>query len=475
VDIRFSDRDLDAAADLLVLGVDSLDSLADLDAAFGSTLISWCKDKKFSGASGSKLSVPSMGRIGAKELLLVGTGSGNNRDLWLATGHAGRAARSAGARRVVVDIANASADVVVQGLCAGNYAYEQYKPEDDRSPAIESLTIVGASSDTARAQALVKYTNWTRDLINKPPADLYPESLADDAENLRDIANVTVDTWDVDELKRNNCVGTIAVGQGSVRAPRMIHIKYRPPGAQAHVALVGKGITFDSGGLSLKPTGGMLAMKCDMGGAATVLGAAGAVAAMGLPINLDVFVASAENMVGANSYKLSDVLHYDNGVTVEIHNTDAEGRLVLADALILASRVDGATHIVDAATLTGACAIATGPDFAGLFTADDGFANELLGHAAGNGDGLWRLPYHLPYKSMLKSDVAQIKNVGGREGGATTAALFLGHFVADDKIWAHLDIAGNSFMDKPHGFYPSGATGEIVRTLYAWMESLSAS
>lgn len=473
MNIRFSALDLQASCDLLIVGVaKGLDSDFDsLDHAFGGELKRLAEAREFTGAAGSSLALPTMGRIGARDLLLLGVGDGDEDAVWAAACKAGKAARAAKATSVQLALEGLTADRQILGFGSGNYAYLAYKPESERSASVDELTIVGDEDETDDALILAKYTDWARDLINQPPADLYPETLAAAAYTLASIPNVTVTVWDEKKLAEEGCVGLIGVGQGSTRPPRMIHVRYAPADSKAHVALVGKGITFDSGGLSLKPSASMMTMKCDMGGAGTVLGAVGAIAALGAPVTVDCFVASAENMLGANSYKLSDVLKYNNGVTVEVHNTDAEGRLVLADALLLASAVEGATHIIDVATLTGACAIATGPAFAGLFTPSDELAGELLEHAQANGDGLWRMPYYLPYKASLKSDVAQIKNVGAREGGATSAALFLGHFVAENKVWAHIDIAGNAFMEKSTEHYAAGATGELVRTLVAWAQA----
>ena len=196
-----------------------------------------------------------------------------------------------------------------------------------------------------------------------------------------------------------------------------------------------------------------------MGGAATMLGAAGAIAELGTPIKVDTFI-GAVNMAGANSYKLGDILKYNNGVTVEIHNTDAEGRLVMADCLIQASNLESVTHILDAATLTGACVVALGEDFTGIFTDNDALYGDLAQCAELEGEGLWRLPLHKPYNTKLKSEWAQIKNVGGRAAGSTTAALFLQHFVDESKTWAHLDVAGSAFNDRTHLFYSAGATNQ---------------
>ena len=212
----------------------------------------------------------------------------------------------------------------------------------------------------------------------------------------------------------------------------------------------------------------MQTMRCDMGGAATMLGAAGAIAELGTPIKVDTFIGAVENMAGANSYKLGDILKYNNGVTVEIHNTDAEGRLVMADCLIQASNLESVTHILDAATLTGACVVALGEDFTGIFTDNDALYGDLAQCAELEGEGLWRLPLHKPYNTKLKSEWAQIKNVGGRAAGSTTAALFLQHFVDESKTWAHLDVAGSAFNDRTHLFYSPGATGQMVRTIASW-------
>jgi leucyl aminopeptidase len=213
----------------------------------------------------------------------------------------------------------------------------------------------------------------------------------------------------------------------------------------------------------------MQTMRCDMGGAATALGTLATAAELKVPIAIDAIVGLVENMNSGSAYKLGDILAYKNGVTVEIHNTDAEGRLVLADCLIRASEIDGATDVLDLATLTGAVVVAIGPDFTGIFTADDALSAELATAAAQAGEGLWRLPLHDGYKPMLKGDWGQIKNITGKpDAGASTAALFLQHFVKD-KRWAHLDIAGSAFADRTSGPYFAGGTGQMTRTLLNWL------
>ncbi len=465
--------------DLLAVGVgeEFASELASLDAAFGGTLLPWVQSRKFTGAEGASLALPTLGRIAARELLLVGLGERTPRAVRVAAGKIGREARGHGVTTLGVSLPGIDADLAARALewlRAGNYAYEVYKPETDRTQPVQEVHWLGALADgeTDRANRIARWRDFGRDLINAPPADLTPSVLADRASELASIPGVTVEIWDEHRLAEEKCVGVLAVGQGSPQAPRLVHVRYRPTGAKAHIALVGKGVTFDSGGMSLKPSAGMQTMRCDMGGAATVLAATAAAADLGLPVAIDCVIGAVENMPDGNSYKLGDILRYRNGVTVEIHNTDAEGRLVLADCLIKACEEEGVTHVVDAATLTGACVIAVGPDFAGLFTQDEPLAASLSAAATAAVEGLWRLPLYDPYKQHLKGEWGQIKNVGIREGGASSAASFLQHFVADHVSWAHLDIAGSSFHDKGDGRYAAGATGEIVPTLVEWIGAL---
>ncbi len=471
--IQFTDAPpADVGCDLLAVAVGSdVDAdLRDLDARFGGRLLDWVRAREFEGKPGTTLEAPAFGAIAARELVLVGVGDRGGPALRKAAGKVGRVARTRRATRVALAFGPVDAEVLAW-VGVGNYAYERCRPEEDRTPPLGELTVVGAPVDTGGVGPVVEAQAWARDLVNAPAADIYPESLADEARTLADLDGVEVEVWDRARLEAEGCVGILAVGQGSDRPPVMIRITYRPPGASEHVALVGKGVTFDAGGLSLKPTQAMQTMRCDMGGAATVLGVVRAAAALGLPVAIDAFIGAAENMVSGRSYKLGDVLRYRNGVHVEIHNTDAEGRLVLADCLIEASRVEGAGCVLDFATLTGACVVALGSDFSGLFTEDEALAEALLAAAEHTGEGLWRLPLHAPYKEMLKAEWGTIKNVGGREAGATTAALFLQHFV-EDKRWAHLDIAGPAFLDKARGAYAAGGTGQMVRTVTRWLQGL---
>ncbi|MCB9676556.1 MAG: leucyl aminopeptidase [Alphaproteobacteria bacterium] len=484
MDIRFStDAPTSVSADALAVfaGTDWRGELAELDAALGGRLIGWLESQGFEGNGNATHVTATFGAIGAPLLVVVGVGERTVSDLRNASARAAREARSSKVRHLALHSGLGSEGVrtVYEHVVAGNYEYDTYKAETERRPALDTLTLVGVEDgpDAARiakkCAVRTKWQSWARDLVNAPPADLYPETLA--AAVVKDIGSlpgVTVEVWDFERCEKEGMVGIVAVGQGSSRPGCYIHITYHPKNAKEHIAFVGKGVTFDSGGLSLKPSLAMQTMRMDMGGAATVLGATAALAELGAPIAVDCFVGAVENMAGANSYKLGDILKYRNGVTVEIHNTDAEGRLVLADCLINASATEGVTQIIDAATLTGACVIAIGTDFTGMFTNDEGMAHDLSLAASADGEGLWRLPLHAPYKEKLRGDWSKLKNVGGRDAGATTAALFLQHFVTDDKRWTHLDIAGSAWREKGNGTWAAGATGEMVRTLTTWAERL---
>jgi leucyl aminopeptidase len=470
--------------DLVALGVgeDMAEALASLDAKFDGQLLPWLEAKEFEGRVGNQCLVPTFAKLESKQLLLVGVGQNTTADLITAAGVAGHAARSNKAAHLALDLGPLSDEQIIpvmEAVRAGNYVYDKFKPGKSQTPALATLT-VGSLDDNETNQKMARHANiraasqdQVRDLVNTPAADLYPEVLAEVAKTYAEIDNVEVEVWDFDRCKQEKCVGIVAVGQGSAKPGCLIHVSYRHDSAKGHVALVGKGVTFDAGGLSLKPSSSMQTMRCDMGGAATVLGAIRAVAELGIPLNVDCFVGAVENMASSNSYKLGDVLSYANGVTVEIHNTDAEGRLVLADCLIQAGKITEATHIIDAATLTGACVVALGPELSGVFTKDDDFANEFIDAAESVGEGFWRLPLHQSYKKMLKADWAEIKNVGSREGGAITAALFLQHFVPEDKKWCHLDIAPASWFDKQTSYFVSGATGQGARALATWMERMA--
>lgn len=356
-------------------------------------------------------------------------------------------------------------EAAVAGAAAGCFGPGLYQAEPKRI-APERLMWGGAPGDVVRAgQSLAAGLNLTRRLVNEPPSVLYPESFADTAARIAAEVGMQCEVWDLDRLRQERCGALLAVAQGSTRPPRLVILNY--PGAAADapkLTLVGKGVTFDSGGLSLKPSEGMLAMKCDMAGAATVLGAMQVIAQQQLPVNVMGLLGLVENMPGASAYKLGDVLTARNGKTIEVHNTDAEGRLVLADVLSVA--VDrGADKIIDLATLTGACMVALGTDVAGLMTNQQEWCDQVRSAADYCGERVWQLPMFPEYSEQIKSSVADMKNVGeGRWGGAITAAKLLEEFVGE-RPWTHIDIAGPAFLEKAKPWLDVGGSGALLRTL----------
>ena len=311
-----------------------------------------------------------------------------------------------------------------------------------------------------------------RELINLPANELYPGNLAQKAEELASSLPIEVEIWDEQRLEQERCGGILSVGKGSVRPPRLVKLSYR--GGGKHLALVGKGITFDTGGLSLKPAESMVGMKYDMAGSATVLGVVLAVAQLGLKVDVTAFMCLAENMPSGVATRPGDVITIRNGTTVEVLNTDAEGRLVLADGLTLAAELKP-DHIVDVATLTGAATIALGNRYAGVM--GHGEAVELCLEGAKNADELlWPMPLPEELRTILDSDLADIANVkiGNRAGGMLVGGQFLAEFVPEGTSWAHLDIAGPANNDgAPYSVNPKGASGVMIRSLIAVARNLA--
>lgn len=351
------------------------------------------------------------------------------------------------------------------GAIVGCHGQDLYRSQKNRHPFGEIAYAHADAVTIHAAQILGESINLTRRLVNEPPSEMHPEAFAAEATRVAQEANLEAEIWDAKRLETERCGALLAVGRGSERPPRLVILKYQGAGPNAPtLALVGKGVTFDSGGLSIKPTDGMKTMKCDMAGAATVLGAMRAIALLKLPVNVLGLCGLVENMISGNSYKLGDVLRARSGKTIEVLNTDAEGRLVLADVLDVAVE-RGATKIVDLATLTGACVVALGNDVAGAMTNDQAWCDTVLQSAAAVGEPLWQLPMFKEYSEQIKSEVADIKNVGdGRWGGAITAAKFLEEFVAA-RPWTHLDIAGPAFLESPKPWLDAGGSGAFVRTL----------
>ncbi|MBV8881696.1 MAG: leucyl aminopeptidase [Planctomycetaceae bacterium] len=390
-----------------------------------------------------------------------------------------RAAAAAGQRARALDLAEISVDVpagdraentqaAVEGIALALYEYKRFKSRNNKPLRLHTVRVDGDPDAVRRGEIYARATCLTRDLVNDPPSVCTPRYLADAAKRVAK-KGVSVKVFDEKQIAKMKMGGVQGVAIGSTEPARFVHLQYRAPGARKTIAIVGKGITFDSGGLCLKPADGMLNMKDDMSGAGAVIGVFSALSELKPRVNVHGIFAATENMPGGSAYKTRDVLRAMNGKTMEIINTDAEGRLILADALSYASRLKP-TEIIDLATLTGACVVALGPEISAIFTASDKIQKGLLAAAKSQGEKLWPLPLENEYLEMIKSDVADMKNSGGRWGGAITAALFLREFVDEGIPWAHLDIAGPALVESDRPYRPAGGTGVMVRTLLRYLE-----
>ena len=434
------------------------------------------------GKAGEIEAVPTTGDQ-AEDLLVLGLGDGTAPALRKAGAAVARKAKAA--ESLAVDLRSASLDAdgvraFVEAALLASYGYTRKAKPEPR--ALTTITLVVSNPRNLqpavdRGLAVARATAAARDLVNTPSLVKTPQWLAESAQTL--LKDLTVRVRDEKALAKGGFGGIVAVGQGSTRPPRLIEAVYdggAPRSGKRHVVLIGKGITFDTGGLSLKPNDGMLAMKTDMGGGAAVLGALRAAADLKLPIKVTALVAAAENMPSGTAQRPGDVIRHYGGTTVEVLNTDAEGRLVLADAIAYADRDLKADVIVDIATLTGAMPIALGKRIAGLFCNDEELAGQLLAAAAASGDPAWRLPLVEDYRQALDSPTADLRNIGQPKlklgGGSITAALFLREF-AGGRPWAHLDIAGPGRSDSDDDELTKGGTGYGVRLLTRWLEALA--
>lgn len=362
---------------------------------------------------------------------------------------------------------------MAEGLFLTNYLFVRFKKDslkDHPFHLVEQLIWVGVTqeefSGLERALQEAEAVFFARDLVNGNADEVTPQMLADTARQLELISSkVRIELWDQKRLEQERMGLILAVARAATCEPFLIQGSYRgAPHSEEHVVLVGKGVTYDTGGLSLKPTDGMLTMKCDMAGAATVLALLRIVALLDLKVNVTILAPVVENAIGPNSYKVGDVYTSYSGKTIEVNNTDAEGRLILADALSYAVRTLQPTCIIDLATLTGAVLVALGEDISGLFVNDEALHQALMCSSHETGELLWRLPLHADYKESLKSDVADLVNSGGRDAGSMKGALFLAEFVGTVP-WAHIDCAGSAYLSKPKHYHPTRGTGFGVRLL----------
>jgi leucyl aminopeptidase len=359
----------------------------------------------------------------------------------------------------------------VEGAILADYEPDRYKTSNDKK-TVELFTLAVAADapglETAmdRGRIIAESQNFTRELVNEPGNRLTPRNVAEAASQMASEYHLDCEVLERSQMEQLGMGALLGVAQGSAEPPAFVVVRYRPAtpkGNGSHLGLVGKGVTFDTGGISIKPADGMEKMKYDMAGGASMLGAMRALAQLKPAISVTAFIPCVENMPGSRAQRPGDIVTAMSGKTIEVINTDAEGRLILADALTYA-RKQGCTHLVDAATLTGAIVIALGHLNVGLFVNDDSLRDRLMAAARIEGDRLWPMPLEDDYKDYLKSPFADLPNVGGRWGGAITAAMFLKEF-AEDTPWAHLDIAGTAWLDDGKPFLAKGPSGVPVRTL----------
>ncbi len=485
-----------AKADVLIFPVFDTDltdkkspaqALLQVDKKTNGLLFKTAASEGFKGKAEQTFIYLSHGEVAANRVILVGLGKQAQftaEVLRLAIGRAVKSANRLKATVAAVQLPSVrekeqAIGAVVEGFELGAYKYDRWKTqnkEEKASPKMDKVQLFlpeGAKNEKSfeaaveHGRLVAQATNWARDLVNEPAGTMTPTLLANEAKTMAKEVGLHVTVGDRKKIEELKMGMFLAVARGSIEEPRLVQLSYVPRSAEAAkrapVCFVGKAITFDSGGLSLKPSDGMLDMKTDMAGSAAVLGAMKVIARMAPPFPVHAFFGACENMPSHNAYRLGDVLISRLGKTVEVTNTDAEGRLVLGDILTYANELKPAA-LIDLATLTGACIVALGNHIAGAFTPDDQLFYDVSESARDAGEELWRLPLSEFLRDVLKSEVADLKNAGDRAGGSISAALFLKEFVGETP-WIHLDIAGPSQSPKERGYFNKGATGYGVRTL----------
>ena len=483
----------EATADAVVIGTVQSDSATGgvalapgserVDAAFGGTLADILRTVGATGKQDEVVKIPSMGKIPAGIVVATGlgksTGDGPSADqVRRASGAAARAL--AGTRRAVTTLSTVDLHAAVEGTLLGAYKFTDYRSEKGDAP-VERVDVVPPLEGTAKehratlkaATAIAEAVCVTRDFVNTPPNDLYPASFADRAAALARAAGVEAEILDEKALRKAGFGGVLGVGMGSTRTPRVVRLSYKGPKAGKKVALVGKGVTFDTGGISIKPAATMDEMTSDMSGAAAVIATMVLAAKLKYPLELTATVPMAENMPSGSAYRPGDVLTMYGGKTVEVLNTDAEGRLILADAIARACE-DGPDYLINVATLTGAQMVALGRRTPGIMGTDE-LRDRAAEIARSTGEGGWPMPLPDELRGDLDSKLADIANVPGhRWGGMLAAGIFLREFVADGVSWVHLDIAGPAFNTTgPWGYTPKGGTGVPVRTIAALLADIA--
>ncbi|NJO41421.1 MAG: leucyl aminopeptidase [Cyanobacteria bacterium CRU_2_1] len=478
---------LEWTGDCLVIGLfeDAIDltgDLADLDQKLSGTLAELIAEAEFKGKEGSS----AITRVGSnspiRKIAVVGLGKADGlkpESLRRAAAVAARLGKKEKCKTLGLSMPVWNSDpaltaqAIGEGIELALHQDTRFKSEtEDKGAKLEQIDLLGLGGQDAaitRARQICLGVILARELVAAPANIVTPITMAETAEAIAREYGLSLEILEQNDCEKLGMGAFLGVAQASDLPPKFIHLTYKPAGTpRKKVAIVGKGLTFDSGGLNIKPTGsGIEMMKTDMGGAAATLGAAKAIGLLKPDVEVHFISAVTENMVSGRAMHPGDILTASNGKTIEVNNTDAEGRLTLADALVFAEKL-GVEAIVDLATLTGACVVALGDDIAGLWTADDTLANQISKASELSGEKFWRMPMEDKYFEGLKSVVADMKNTGPRPGGAITAALFLKQFIKDT-AWAHLDIAGPVWTDKENGYNSTGATGFPVRTLVNWV------
>lgn len=448
---------------------------AEVDDALDGYLGEHLEDISFKGSVAEIATVTTARQIGPKVVVVVGLGDGGASRPAVLRKAAGAAARRLSERGVVASALQQNGDregtaAVAEGFVLASYRYNKLKSEP-HPVKLQRVMVLGADDAAVeRGSARAEATLLARDLINEPAATLTPEALARRAREVADVGGLECSVLEPDAIAARGLNGVLSVAKGSEVPPRFIELRYRPKDPTGRVALVGKGVTFDSGGLSLKDGKNMETMKTDMSGAAAVIGAMSAVQRLGVTLEIDAYIPAVENMPSGDALKPGDVIEHYGGKTAEVLNTDAEGRLILADALALAAETKP-DAVVDVATLTGSIMVALGRDITGLFCNNDDLAAQLEAASDAAGELMWRMPLHQDYRKQIDSEIADFKNVGTRYGGSIVAALFLKEFVPDEVPWAHLDIAGPARSESDDDEGPKGGTGVATRTLLSWLET----
>ncbi len=484
---------LEEKADVLVVTTFQEKQLVDgivkeIDVALGGLVMQILKEESFLGKANQTLWVRTDGMMAAKRVLIVGLGKKEEVDLEvirLAAATSLHAIRTTTARNVVSILPVVSdcevkeiAHAFVEGVQLASYTFGRYKKQKkDHLKSFDLVTkdgrdVVAVKKGMELARLFSRGTCFVRDLVNTTPHHMNPTDLVQAAKVIaKESVGVQVKIFDESQLKRMGAGAILGVAQGSIHPPYLVHLTYKPKTkSKKCIALVGKGVTFDSGGLSLKPPDAMITMKCDMAGAADVLGVFSVIAELAPSVEVHGIFAAVENMPSGNAIRPGDIVTAMNKKTIEVLNTDAEGRLILADALVYTGKLKP-DLMIDLATLTGACVVALGEEITGVMSNDPKLANQILAASAKAGEKMWELPLEKKYRKLIEGEIGDIKNVGGRWGGALTAGLFLQEFVDAKMPWAHLDIAGPAFAERDYNAYEKkGATGHGVRTLLRFLQ-----